>query len=123
MKRLLSAGILVLAATAWAADGGKAAEKAKKGEAAAPPEILKFEKTGKMAPVNFPHAAHAKRNACKDCHEGEKPLFEQKRGEAGMKMADMYAGKNCGACHDGKDHGANKKVFAAKTACMKCHKK
>jgi c(7)-type cytochrome triheme protein len=88
------------------------------------PEFLKFEKTSKMAPVKFPHKQHGQKFACKECHGGDKPLFPQKfSDEEGMKMADMYAGKNCGACHDGKDHGDNKKVFAAKTSCMKCHKK
>ncbi|MBI5201617.1 MAG: hypothetical protein HY925_08545 [Elusimicrobia bacterium] len=82
------------------------------------PETLKFEKTGKMAPVAFPHKKHIdKLGGCKDCHEGEKPLFEQKRGEKGLTMKDMYAGAACGKCHDGK------KTFAAKTGCMKCHKK
>ncbi|MDD5627904.1 MAG: cytochrome c3 family protein [Elusimicrobia bacterium] len=38
-------------------------------------------------------------------------------------MADMKAGKGCGSCHDGKKLFAkDKKVFAAKTSCMKCHK-
>ncbi|MBI4667735.1 MAG: hypothetical protein HY747_00900 [Elusimicrobia bacterium] len=77
-----------------------------------------LDKTGKLAPVKFAHTAHGKKNTCKDCHEGEKPLFLQKRNEAGMKMADMYAGKTCGSCHNGKN-----KVFAAKSACAKCHKK
>ncbi|HAH06908.1 MAG TPA: hypothetical protein DCM05_10345 [Elusimicrobia bacterium] len=97
----------------------KAAEAAPAGEV---PEILLLDKTGKLAPVKFQHAAHGKLNECKDCHEGDKPLFEQKRSTEGFKMADMHAGKNCGACHDGKDHGARKKVFSSKT-CMKCHKK
>ena len=41
-------------------------------------------------------------------------------------MADMYAGKSCGACHNGKEMavGKDKKVvFASKGACTKCHKK
>ncbi len=109
-----------------------AAEKAAAKDAKAPalitdpekaPEFLKFEKTAKMPPVKFPHKQHGQKFACKDCHGGDKPLFPQKFGGEGIKMADIYAGKHCGACHDGKDHGANKKVFAAKTACMKCHKK
>ncbi len=89
-------------------------------DSARPPETLLFKKTGALAPVSFPHAAHAKRNACKDCHEGDSPIFPQKfSDETGMKMADMYSGKSCGACHN----GAKEKAFAAKGACMKCHKK
>lgn len=98
-----------------------AVEKSEKGEAPAKeqPEFLKFDKTGKMAPVKFPHKLHSdKLGGCKDCHEGEKPLFNQKRSEEGFKMKDIYAGAACGKCHDGKN-----KVFAAKTGCMKCHKK
>ena len=91
-------------------------------EAAGDVNTLLLDKTGKLAPVKFQHGAHGKLNECKDCHEGDKPLFEQKRSTEGFKMADMHAGKNCGACHDGKDHGARKKVFSSKT-CMKCHKK
>ncbi|MEK7288201.1 MAG: c(7)-type cytochrome triheme domain-containing protein [Elusimicrobiota bacterium] len=87
-------------------------------------EFIVFDKTGKMAPVKFPHAIHGQKNGCKACHEGEKPLFTQKRSGVDMKMADMYAGKTCGSCHDGKKKDPNGKViFAAKAGCMKCHKK
>jgi c(7)-type cytochrome triheme protein len=93
-------------------------------DASKAPEFFNFTKTGKMAPVKFAHALHGKKNDCKECHGGATPIFPQKfSDEVGMKMADMYAGKACGTCHDGKDHGANVKVFAAKTGCMKCHKK
>lgn len=84
-----------------------------------PPETILFDKTGKMAPVKFPHALHGKKNGCPACHEGKEPLFAMKRSDKGLKMADIYAGKACGACHDGKKD----KAFAAKTGCMKCHKK
>lgn len=105
-----------------------AAEKADKKEAAdtpeapaadekAGPEKMVLDKTGKMAPVTFPHRKHQEKAACKDCHEGEKPLFAQKRNEKGYLMKDMYAGGACGKCHDGK------KSFKAQGACMKCHKK
>jgi c(7)-type cytochrome triheme protein len=102
-----------------AASEEKKEEKPADGEV---PEFILLDKVGKLAPVKFPHALHGKKNECKDCHEGDKPLFEKKHGDDGMKMADMKAGKYCGACHDGKEHGANKKVFAS-TMCMKCHKK
>ncbi|MBI5208405.1 MAG: hypothetical protein HY927_00365 [Elusimicrobia bacterium] len=84
------------------------------GEAA---EFISLDKTAKMAPVKFPHKLHdGKAGGCKACHEGDKPLFAQKKGDEGMKMSDMHAGKGCGSCHDGK------KAFSSKT-CMKCHKK
>ena len=52
---------------------------------------------------------------CSDCHP---KLFPMKKGP-GFKMADMDAGKACGACHNGE------KVFKTsdKTICGKCHKK
>ena len=94
-------------------------EKPAAGEA---PEFITFDKTNKMAPVKFPHKLHSeKAGGCKACHEGEKPLFAQKKSEAGLKMADMYAGKACGSCHDGNKEKGH--PFAAKTGCMKCHKK
>jgi c(7)-type cytochrome triheme protein len=97
------------------------------GDAPKPPESVVLDKTAKMAPVTFAHADHAKKFECKECHGGDKPLFPQKKAEAGMKMADMYAGKQCGACHDGKKtvdgKPDGKAIFAAKAGCMKCHKK
>ncbi|MBI4368805.1 MAG: c-type cytochrome [Elusimicrobia bacterium] len=89
-----------------------------------PPEFILLDKTAKMAPVKFPHKKHADElGGCRSCHEGEKPLFERKRSQEGIKMADIYAGKTCGVCHNGKGHGEHKKVFAAKVSCPKCHKK
>lgn len=111
------------------AEKKETAEKGEKAEAKATdekeaPEFIKLDKTGKMAPVNFPHKKHAEAlGGCKDCHEGEKPLFNQKRSGEGLKMKDMYAGETCGKCHDGKMKVKDKAVFAAKTGCMKCHKK
>ena len=56
---------------------------------------------------------------CPECHTNPK-LFAMKKG-AGEKitMADMNAGKNCGACHNGT------KAFKSSDAatCGKCHKK
>ncbi len=104
------------AKTPEAAPAAAAAEAAP-ADAKNGPEIIVFDKTAKMAPVKFPHAKHQAKADCKTCHEGEPALFQQKKSEVGMKMADMYAGKGCGSCHDGK------KTFAAKGGCMKCHKK
>jgi c(7)-type cytochrome triheme protein len=111
------------AADAKPADAKPAAEAPK------PPETILFDKTAKMAPVNFPHAEHIKKFDCKVCHAGDTPLFPQKKekDQPGMKMADFYAGKQCGSCHDGKKtvdgKPDGKAIFAAKTGCMKCHKK
>lgn len=101
----------------------KAETKAEKAETKAEaPEFVKFEKTGKMPAVKFLHKKHAaKLGGCKDCHEGGKPLFAQKKSEAGLLMKDMYTGAACGKCHDG--NAKEKHPFAAKTGCMKCHKK
>lgn len=52
---------------------------------------------------------------CNDCHT---KVFAMKKGTVKITMADMNAGKNCGACHNGT------KAFSAKDAanCGKCHK-
>ena len=104
----------------------KEAAAADKKEGAKPeaPEFIMFEKTKAMAPVKFPHKLHAeKAGGCAACHEGKEPIFKQEKPGEGLKMADIYAGKACGACHDGKKLVGGKTVFAAKTGCMKCHKK
>ncbi len=107
-----------------------AAEDAKKAAAPAAaaaddkngPDVIVLDKTAKMPAVKFPHAVHQKKFTCKECHEGDKPLFAKKH-DAGLKMADMYKGEACGACHDGKKMVDGKAVFKAQTSCMKCHKK
>lgn len=120
------AAACLLGRLALAADAPAESKPADKSAAPAgqpkAPEFIKFTKVGKLPPVNFPHAKHGKLFPCKDCHEGKTPLFAQKRGEAGMKMADMKAGKGCGFCHDGKKvFEKDKKIFAA-AVCLKCHK-
>lgn len=92
-----------------------------KGEAKEAPEFINFEKA-KMGAVKFPHKVHADTAGnCDTCHGGKEPLFLQEKTE--LKMADMYAGKSCGFCHDGKKKQGDKVIFAAKTSCVKCHKK
>lgn len=86
------------------------------------PEIINFDKA-KMGNVAFPHKKHAEMvGNCDTCHGGKEPLFAKEKTE-GLKMADMYAGKTCGQCHDGKFKLGDKVVFNAKSSCMKCHKK
>jgi len=61
--------------------------------------------------VTFDHEIHLANDlTCGNCHDG---LF--KTGEkAKMTMADMYAGKGCGSCHNGKG------AFSAQQ-CGYCH--
>ena len=87
------------------------------------PEKIVFENVGKMGQVEFNHKFHGEKNDCKACHEGDKPLFQKKISKVGYKMADIYAGKNCGFCHDGKKVVGTATVFEAKKSCTKCHKK
>ncbi|HAZ07446.1 MAG TPA: hypothetical protein DCZ01_02735 [Elusimicrobia bacterium] len=111
-------------ATAPVTDTTPAAAAAAAGDKKEAPEFLAFDKA-KLGAVKFPHKAHADKVGCAACHEGKEPLFVQKL-TGGFKMADMYAGKTCGSCHNGKETtvGKDKKiVFAAKGACIKCHKK
>ena len=71
---------------------------------------------GSSGKVIFEGKTHAEKGLkCSDCHP---KLFPMKKGE-GLKMADLNAGKACGACHNGEkafktDDNAN---------CGKCHKK
>lgn len=65
--------------------------------------------------TTFSHSTHVTDHklACAECHP---TLFGMTKG-AKITMADMNAGKNCGACHK-----AGAKAFPA-TDCAKCHKK
>jgi c(7)-type cytochrome triheme protein len=62
-------------------------------------------------PVQFLHKSHGS-FACSECHP---KWFAMKKGGSKMTMAEMYQGKSCGSCHDGK------KAFAS-MQCAKCHK-
>jgi len=81
-------------------------------------EII-FEK-GNMGKVTFTGKIHADAGVkCTDCHKAG--LFPQmKKGTVEIKMNEIYAGKQCGTCHDGKEH-FGKVVFEAKTNCKRCH--
>lgn len=65
--------------------------------------------------VMFEHKAHSG-FSCDDCHD---KLFEQAKGTAEAKgdftMKSLYAGKYCGACHNGET------AFASNTKCAVCH--
>ena len=77
---------------------------------------LVFDKS-KLGKVTFSGKIHADKGfKCKDCHNPQ--MFpKQKKGTVTIKMADMYAGKLCGKCHNGKT------AFKAMGNCTKCHKK
>lgn len=66
--------------------------------------------------VVFDGTAH--KNAgltCSDCHNpGMFPAMKQ--GTVTITMNDLYAGKYCGRCHDGK------KAFMIKDNCTRCHR-
>lgn len=75
---------------------------------------LKFTKSS-MGTVTFSGKTHSAFK-CPDCHNAD--MFpKKKQGAASIKMADIYAGKLCGKCHDGKT------AFKAMGSCTKCHKK
>lgn len=53
---------------------------------------------------------------CMECHN--KDMFpKMKKGTVHITMEQIYAGKLCGACHNGT------RAFDAKANCNRCHKK
>ncbi|MBU0482563.1 MAG: hypothetical protein KKG47_15840 [Proteobacteria bacterium] len=67
--------------------------------------------------VVFEHKTHIENGLeCDSCHS---ELFEMETGVAESKddftMKSLYAGKYCGACHDGD------MAFASNTRCTVCH--
>lgn len=102
MRRLLIlvvAVLLVASGLAFAVQGGK---------------VIEF-KNSSMGTVKFDGAVHNKAAAgCKECHtDGMFPKMKQ--GTVKITMEEIYAGKLCGACHNGK------KAFEAKANCQRCH--
>ncbi|GAM11093.1 hypothetical protein OR1_03402 [Geobacter sp. OR-1] len=103
-KRNVALGLVMMVAAggnAFAVGGGK---------------TLEF--TGSpMGMVVFDGTVH--KNAgltCSDCHNPE--VFpKMKKGTVKITMNDLYAGKYCGRCHDGK------KAFMIKDNCTRCHHK
>ena len=65
--------------------------------------------------ITFSHDFHVKDVdlSCQKCHPG---LYITKEKDKPVTMAEMYQGKSCGACHNGKD------AFTAKGNCSKCHR-
>jgi len=64
-----------------------------------------------MPPVKFSHEFHAAAFKCSECHT---KIWPMKKGVKKMKMDDMYQGKLCGTCHNGKT------AFES-TQCESCH--
>ncbi len=67
--------------------------------------------------VIFEHSIHMDMGLeCDSCHDD---LFEMAAGTAeendDFNMKALYAGKYCGACHDGET------AFASNTRCTACH--
>jgi len=77
---------------------------------------LDFTKSS-MGKVTFSGKVHAGAGIkCKECHnKGTFPKMKQ--GTVTITMNEIYAGKLCGTCHNGK------RAFDAKSNCVRCHKK
>jgi c(7)-type cytochrome triheme protein len=79
-------------------------------------KTLEFNKSP-MGIVTFDGTLHKEAGIkCKDCHN--KGMFpKMKQGTVAITMEDIYAGKLCGVCHNGK------RAFDAKGNCARCHVK
>lgn len=84
--------------------------------AVGPGKTLEF-KGSSMGTVLFDGSVHKKAGlTCSDCHNPN--MFpKMKRGTVKITMNDLYAGKYCGRCHNGK------KAFLIKSNCTRCHHK
>ncbi len=69
---------------------------------------------GAAGPVIFDGSTHQSAGlTCKNCHNDD--LFPIMRmGTVKITMVELYAGKYCGKCHDGKS------AFSSKS-CDRCH--
>lgn len=65
-----------------------------------------------VRPVVFPHWFHRIRFKCAVCHT--ELGFRMRAGGNEMKMADIVAGKYCGACH-------NERIAWGPDRCHLCH--
>jgi c(7)-type cytochrome triheme protein len=75
------------------------------------PKTVTF-KLKRVAPAVFSHTFHTSVYSCKDCHT---KTFPYKTVVGKATMEDMFNGKSCGACHNGKT------AFSAAGDCAKCH--
>ena len=77
--------------------------------------IVLNNKTGEgkaMAAVVFPHWWHRTQFTCKVCHL--EIGFPMKAGETDFVMGDIFAGKQCGTCHNGT-------IAFMPMDCVRCH--
>jgi len=79
-------------------------------------KTIEFNKSP-MGLVTFDGTLHKEAgNKCKDCHNNG--MFpKMKQGTVTITMQDIYDGKLCGVCHNGK------LAFAAQGNCARCHVK
>jgi c(7)-type cytochrome triheme protein len=77
-------------------------------------KALTFDKSP-MGTVIFDGTLHKEAGLkCKDCHN--KGMFpKMKQGTVQITMNEIYSGKLCGVCHNGK------RAFEAKGNCARCH--
>lgn len=79
-------------------------------------KTLEFNESA-MGTVIFDGTLHKEQGLkCKECHN--KDTFpKMKQGTVKITMNEIYAGKLCGVCHNGK------RAFDAKGNCARCHVK
>lgn len=82
--------------------------------AAPPGKVLEFSDSP-MGTVVFSGKIHKDAGvACAECHNNE--MFPKyKQGSIDITMEDIYAGRLCGVCHNGK------RAFAPAGNCNRCH--
>ncbi|MDT8441342.1 MAG: cytochrome c3 family protein [Desulfuromonadales bacterium] len=70
---------------------------------------------GSLGMVKFDGTVHKQAGLkCNECHtEGVFPKMKQ--GTVAISMDEIYAGKQCGVCHNGQ------RAFEAKGNCERCH--
>ena len=70
----------------------------------------------------FSHQDHIDAgHTCKDCHNDKIFKRERKMGVNRFSMKEIFEGKACGACHNGKTQVKGKAVFSPKRNCSRCH--
>jgi c(7)-type cytochrome triheme protein len=79
-------------------------------------KVIEFNESP-MGMVKFDGKIHKDAGVkCKECHNSE--MFpKMKQGTVSITMNEIYAGKLCGVCHNGK------RAFDAKSNCNRCHVK
>lgn len=65
-----------------------------------------------VSPVLYPHWMHRAIFDCKVCHES---IFHMQRWSNPISHKEIDAGRQCGACHDGK------LAFSSTEKCERCH--